>query len=231
MRALPQWLRTLGNTADGVFIVDEKQRIIFWNRGMESLLGHASGAVRGRFCFEVLCGKSKTGKPWCRQTCTIQRAVNQGTLVQNFDLLTRTTTGAPVCANVSVLSLPRGRSVWTVHIAHDVSRAERQEEALLLIQRTLRILNQVGNKNIKNLENGNSHDSPQLWKAERFRSLTRRELDVLQLLVAGFSTADIATKLCISQDTVRNHVRHLLAKTGTHNRTQLAIFALRNGYC
>jgi DNA-binding NarL/FixJ family response regulator len=121
--------------------------------------------------------------------------------------------------------------VWTVHIAHDVSRAERQEEALLLIQHTLRILNRVGNENIKNTENGNSYHLPHLRKAERFESLTRRELDVLQLLVGGLSTFDISKKLYISQDTVRNHVRHLLAKTGTHNRTQLAIFALRNGYC
>ena len=52
--------------------------------------------------------------------------------------------------------------------------------------------------------------------------LTRRQRDVLDLLVAGQSDTDIAAKLCISPRTVAHHVEAILAKLGVHNRTQAA---------
>ena len=52
--------------------------------------------------------------------------------------------------------------------------------------------------------------------------LTERERDVLELLAAGHSDADIATALCISPKTASNHVAAILAKLGVHNRTQAA---------
>jgi DNA-binding NarL/FixJ family response regulator len=56
--------------------------------------------------------------------------------------------------------------------------------------------------------------------------LTRRERDVLELLSAGGSDADIATTLCISPKTASNHVSAILTKLGVHNRTQAAAYAL-----
>jgi DNA-binding CsgD family transcriptional regulator len=55
--------------------------------------------------------------------------------------------------------------------------------------------------------------------------LTRRERDVLELLSAGHSDADIATTLCISPKTVSNHVGAIFTKLGVHNRTQAAAYA------
>jgi DNA-binding CsgD family transcriptional regulator len=52
--------------------------------------------------------------------------------------------------------------------------------------------------------------------------LTRRQRDVLDLLVAGHSDTDIATKLCISPRTVAHHVEAILARLGVNNRTQAA---------
>jgi DNA-binding CsgD family transcriptional regulator len=52
--------------------------------------------------------------------------------------------------------------------------------------------------------------------------LTRRQRDVLALLVAGHSDTDIATKLCISPRTVAHHVEAILTKLGVNNRTQAA---------
>jgi DNA-binding CsgD family transcriptional regulator len=54
--------------------------------------------------------------------------------------------------------------------------------------------------------------------------LTRRERDVLELLAAGHSDADIATTLCISPKTVSNHVSAIFTKLGVHNRTQAAAY-------
>ncbi|WP_156689429.1 helix-turn-helix transcriptional regulator [Mycobacterium sp. Marseille-P9652] len=53
--------------------------------------------------------------------------------------------------------------------------------------------------------------------------LTRREREVLTLIAAGHSDADIATKLSISPKTVGHHVTAILAKLGVDNRTQAAV--------
>lgn len=220
----------MGNTADGVYVVDAKQRIVFWNHGMETLLGYSAGDVLGRSCFEVLCRKTKTGRRWCRPNCPNQRAVKRGTPVQNSDLLTRTKTGAPLWTNISILAFPRNKGTWTVHIAH-ASRTECLEEGLRQIQRTLRSLHLAGNESNRMGEHGNPHNLPHSRTGDRFPSLTRRELEVLGLLLRGLSTSAIAEQLHISMNTLRNHLRHLLAKTGTHTRSQLVLRSLENGGC
>lgn len=69
--------------------------------------------------------------------------------------------------------------------------------------------------------------SPSLRRATD--QLSAREEEVLALLVEGRSNRDIAATLLISEPTVATHVRHILEKTGTANRTEAAAFALRSG--
>jgi DNA-binding CsgD family transcriptional regulator len=57
--------------------------------------------------------------------------------------------------------------------------------------------------------------------------LTRRQRDVLELLAAGHSDAEIATALYISPKTVNTHVCAIMTKLGVHNRTQAAAYALQ----
>jgi DNA-binding NarL/FixJ family response regulator len=59
--------------------------------------------------------------------------------------------------------------------------------------------------------------------------LTAREVEVLQGLVAGGSNADIALRMGISENTVRNHVHAVLRKLGAANRTDAVATALRRG--
>jgi DNA-binding NarL/FixJ family response regulator len=59
--------------------------------------------------------------------------------------------------------------------------------------------------------------------------LTPREREVLRLLVDGLSNQEIADGLKISRRTVHAHVSSAMRKTGTHSRTQLAVYALRTG--
>lgn len=55
--------------------------------------------------------------------------------------------------------------------------------------------------------------------------LTSRELEVVRLLAAGLSNREIGSRLFISANTAANHVRSILTKTGTTNRTQAARYA------
>lgn len=59
--------------------------------------------------------------------------------------------------------------------------------------------------------------------------LTDRELAVLKLLAQGLSNQEISTRLTISEWTVRTHVRNILSKLHLANRTQAALYALREG--
>jgi NarL family two-component system response regulator LiaR len=59
--------------------------------------------------------------------------------------------------------------------------------------------------------------------------LTERELDVLRLVAQGLSNQEIAQRLVISERTVRNHVSNVLSKLRLANRTQAALYAMREG--
>ncbi|MBN1178307.1 MAG: response regulator transcription factor [Anaerolineae bacterium] len=59
--------------------------------------------------------------------------------------------------------------------------------------------------------------------------LTEREVDVLRLLARGFTNADIAAELYLSEGTVRNHVSAILTKLDVADRTQAAVIAIRHG--
>jgi NarL family two-component system response regulator LiaR len=59
--------------------------------------------------------------------------------------------------------------------------------------------------------------------------LTEREVEVLRLLAQGLSNGEIAEQLVIGEGTVRAHVSSILSKLHLANRTQAALYALREG--
>ena len=63
----------------------------------------------------------------------------------------------------------------------------------------------------------------------RLESLTEREMEVLRLLVQGQSNKEIARHLHVVEDTVKTHIRHILAKLGVQSRTQAVLSAMRLG--
>ena len=62
---------------------------------------------------------------------------------------------------------------------------------------------------------------------EATETLTERERQVLRLLVLGRSNKEIGRDLQIAEDTVKTHVKHILAKLGVQSRTQAVLSAMR----
>jgi len=70
------------------------------------------------------------------------------------------------------------------------------------------------------------------WRGpdELFVPLSPREMEILHLITKGMSNKEIARKLGISHQTVKNHMTSILRKLSVNDRTQAAVLALRRGW-
>lgn len=59
--------------------------------------------------------------------------------------------------------------------------------------------------------------------------LTKREFEIVRLIVQGQNTAAISEQLSIGNQTVKNHIHHIFIKLGVSDRLQLALYAVHNG--
>jgi DNA-binding NarL/FixJ family response regulator len=71
--------------------------------------------------------------------------------------------------------------------------------------------------------------APPLTARPAAGDITDREREVLLQVAQGLSNREIADKLFISEKTVKTHISSLLSKLNLDDRTQLAIFAIKNG--
>ena len=209
-------------SADGVFCVDRSQRITHWSPSAEQILGHTAEEVLGRPCYEVLGGRDSQNYRFCRRNCPIVSNARRGRLTADYDLLARTKDGAEAWINVSILLLKisRGRSPLVVHLIRDVTERRRVEG---LAQRAVETLLELtvgpGQPAVPT-----SQPDP---RPTPLPALSRRELQVLQLLASGLGTHQIADNLGVSPITARNHITHVVSKLGARNRLQAVLYASR----
>ncbi len=64
---------------------------------------------------------------------------------------------------------------------------------------------------------------------QRFDRLTRRELQILQLLADGKAPDEIAAELEVSRNTLRTHIQNILMKLGVHSKLDAIVAAIRHG--
>ena len=74
-----------------------------------------------------------------------------------------------------------------------------------------------------------AHRLPRGAEASGLADLTERELEVLRLMAAGKSNAEIADELVVSETTVKTHVSRVLMKLDLRDRVQAVVFAYENG--
>jgi class 3 adenylate cyclase/DNA-binding NarL/FixJ family response regulator len=141
------------------------------------------------------------------------------------------------------MNIRTGARPWVAHTQHDYaamlldrSEPEDQIQAMTLLAESLATARELGMRALETrLAARMSPLTPPLpattlphqWVAPD--GLSQREVEVLRLVAAGKSNREIADALCISLNTVATHVRNILTKTGTANRTEAAAYALRQG--
>ena len=216
LRGSNNLLERIFRTSDGVFAVDEKQRIIFWNIGAEEVLGYGSQEVMGRHCFEVIQGVDESGRVNCVEGCPIMDCARQGRLASGQNLQVRTKDGSLRWLSVThtLIDPYNDQPAVMVHVFRD---ATREVEAKTLVGRLAEQLS--GHMFVQDLGKGD----PGLECG-----LTEREMQVLALLARGEGTHAIAKELTISKTTARNHIQNILAKLGVHTRLEAVAFSLRH---
>lgn len=85
----------------------------------------------------------------------------------------------------------------------------------------------VGRENVSDLVKALRQDGGEASRPRQF-GLTVREMEIVTLVVAGYSNPDIAQRFSISEQTVKHHVSHIFDKVGVSNRLELALFAVNH---
>jgi DNA-binding CsgD family transcriptional regulator len=117
-------------------------------------------------------------------------------------------------------------AAYARHLQRGQAQGRRVAE---LVGRARSLAEPVGHRRVLRQLDSLTDAVPDRAGGARRDGLTARETEVLRLLGEGLSNRDIAGRLVISENTAANHVRSILAKTGSGNRTQAAIYAAAQG--
>lgn len=227
MRSKPRWLQALCRSKDPVYVVNDAQRIVCWNEGSQKLLGYSEAEVLNQPCHEIIAGRI-CDKSWCQSGCSVQRSAKRGVLLEHVEMQARTRSGDKVWLNASIFTLERRGRRFTIHLLRDMTREEHTKVALESFLGALHAYG-VGDGNEKVAGNGDNHAFFAVPRSHSVARLTRREVQVLELLAAGLSTKDLAKRLGVSPFTVRRHIETILLKTGLHTQAQAVAYAYRVG--
>jgi len=206
----------LTRMSEGVYAVDDEQRIIFWNQAAEELLGSKASEVLGQHCYDVIRGKDELGCVFCKKLCSNIVKARKSASIPNRDLVTCTKKGKSIWLNISFLAVPldHGKRFSIVHIFRNVTSQKQVEQFVDHLSIHLGNLSRPEALKESSLEDV----SPRL---------TSRELQVLKLIGSGLNTRTIAERLFLSPHTARNHIQNIFKKLHVRNRLEALTIAYK----
>jgi PAS domain S-box-containing protein len=205
--------RLLQRSRDAGFALNARGEVWAWNAAAEALTGRSAAEMLDQSFAAKLGAHGSLGKPLDAEYC--ECAIRDGG-VPNFDFEFRSALGEVRWLNVSVLVFdsPRNGPALVVHLAHEITATRRQHARYEQIIAAARQIIESAKEEY--------HFLP-------VSPLTEREQAILRLLGEGRAAAQVAGSLGISAQTLRNHLRHVNQKLGTHNRLEAVIHAARRG--
>jgi len=184
------WWRGLLAAADGAFALTGDGRITLWNLAAARITGYEAAEVWGRRCCDVFVGRDAKGDRCCSASCRLLGQSRNGEPVETFDLQTTSKAGRPIWLNISTVVLPVAdpKVPRVIRTFRDITAVK---DVLALVRHRL-----AGTP---------AADDP-------IGRLTRREVEVLRLMVAGATNRALAQRLHVSPATIRNHTHHIFEK-------------------
>ena len=208
-------LELLEETADAAFCVNPLGEICFWNAAAKELLGYAGSDAIGKSVHTLLRCRGALGARVCSRDFYNRQAAEEHCKISNFDVEVTTRSGHQIWLDLSTLIFNHGRTHprLVVHLARDITKRKQQEE---LLHNLLQI-----SKQIVAISDGNGVGRP-----APVLPLSEQEQRVLRLFSEGKNSAEIAQRLGISLQTLRNHLHHANEKLGTRNRLEAVTHAM-----
>jgi PAS domain S-box-containing protein len=200
--ALVERLRgRLSRAEDGVWITARDGQIVFWNSAAETILGFSAQDVVGRTCAEVFTRSDTRGRAVCGPICEATAGACNS-VGSSFGMPMHAKDGRDVWLEVATFTTNGNESPpFVIHVFYDATRTQQ-------LLRELR--EHIGHSPAPSIR------------------LTRRELQVLRLMLEGLDTAASAKRLSVSRATVRNHVQNIFGKLGVHTRLEAVAQARRD---
>jgi PAS domain S-box-containing protein len=215
--------QALASLADGAFIINKEQRIIYWNEAAQKILGYSDNEVISQPCYEIFAGRDDQCQAICHNHCRVAVTAFAGGTVKNYDMCVRTKLDGIRWINISTFPFPTDdieSSPVLVHLFRDATQKKQAEQFIYKMLEAAKDWQ----------EKGLLHNTAPSSSAEpAITELTHREREVLSLLAQGRSTTHIAQSLSISPATVRNHIRNIRQKLQVHTKLEAVVYAINHG--
>jgi PAS domain S-box-containing protein len=218
--------RTLVENAPDVIVrFDSDLRVIYVNPAIERVTGTASAELIGKTSHELGVPDSLV-PTWDLVLRQVWRSARE----QTVDLTLSTPTGDHVFdSRIVPVTGPDGSTQSLLTVSRDVTdlrRADDERSALfeqLVAQQ--RRMQELMTRLVQDPERTLDRTAAE----SHLQYLTARERQILRLVMAGRTNAEIGAQLGLSRGTVKNHVSHILSKLNVPNRTQAAARAVELG--
>ena len=208
----------LSRSGEAAFAIDSGDRIVYWNRGCEELLGFPAQKVLGKHCFDVMAGRDEDGNIYCFRNCPVahqaRTEAESNDPVHPFNLRVKDKSGMEKRLAVSMFSVPAVRPTLSavIHVIREDGAPATPLE--------------------RNLAEASASAPVPRWPMGTVESpeadLTTREKEILRCLAEGLSTPAISDRLFIAPVTVRNHVQNILQKLDVHTKLAAVVSAYRH---
>jgi PAS domain S-box-containing protein len=204
----------LERTADAAFSVTDQGEICSWNAAAEKLFGYPRAEALHKTCYDLLQGRGTLGTRVCGEACSIRDCAEKHLDIPNFDLEVKTRSGRRIWVSLSTLVYENSRNCrrLIVHLTHDITARRRNEELLRKVTALSRQL-----VAIPDIIGQPAPTSP----------LSDQEKEILHMFSVGKNSTEIARKLGITVQTLRNHLHHINQKLHTHNRLEAVTHAIQ----
>lgn len=204
----------LEGTAEAAFSVSDQGEIRSWNNAAEKLFGYTRAEALHKPFQDLLQGRGTLGIEVCGDACSIRERATKHAEIPNYDLQVKTRSGRRIWVSVSTLLYEnsRNRRRLIVHLAHDITERRKAEE---LLRKMADLSRQVSS--IPDVIGSPAPVTP----------LSEQETEILRLFSTGKNSAEIAHRLGITLQTLRNHLHNANQKLHTHNRLEAVTHAMQ----